>query len=85
MRSNCILYALTAWLKAAPPGEESYLVIRRSRVRWGFVHVLHGVLDPATNQIEVMSYKPLVPEKSGFAPRFEGAIQRGDMPQRETP
>lgn len=80
MKSNCILYALSAWLRPAPAGEEGYLVIRRSRVRWGFVHVLHGMLDPATNQIEVTSFKPTVPEKSGFAPCFEGTIQRGDMP-----
>lgn len=80
MRSNCIRYALTAWLRPAPVGEESYLLIRRSRVRWGLLHVLHGTLDPTTNQIEVTSYKPNVPEKTGFSPCFEGSIQRGDMP-----
>jgi hypothetical protein len=80
LRSNCLIYALTAWLRAAPPGEESYLVIRRSRIRWGFVHFLHGVLDPATNQIEVTSYKPHEPEKRGFAPLFDGTVQRGDLP-----
>lgn len=80
LRSNCIFYDLAAWLRAAPPGQESYLVIRRSRIRWGVVHCLHGVLDPATNQIEVTSYKPTSPEKTRFAPCFDGTVQRGDMP-----
>jgi hypothetical protein len=81
VRSNCILYALTAWLKPAPAGEESYLVIRRSRVRCGLLHFLHGVLDPATNQIEVTSYRPQKGHvKTNFAPCFDGEVQRGDMP-----
>ena len=77
-RSNCVIYALAAWLRAAPPGEESYLVIRRSRIRWGIFHCLHGKLDHATNQIEVTSYKPVIPRKQG--PTFPGHIVVGDKP-----
>ena len=79
-KSNCVIYALTEWLKRKPPGHESYLVIRRSRIRWGFIHVLHGKLDLTTNQIEVDSYKPNRAYKTGFAPTFEGSVQYGDKP-----
>lgn len=81
MRSNCLIYALTAWLKAAPPGEESYLLIRRSRVRCGIFHALHGTLDPATGQIAVTSYKPPPGHvKTGPAPLFKGSVRDGDKP-----
>lgn len=81
MRSNCVIYALTQWLRKAVPGEEDYLVIRRSRVRWGVFHMLHGTLDPETGQIKVTSYKP--PDghaKTRFAPFFEGRVREGDTP-----
>jgi len=81
VKSNCLIYALTEWLKPAPAGEESYLVIRRSRVKWGFVHCLHGLLDPATGQIEVTSYAPPKGHvKTNFAPCFDGHVRRGDNP-----
>lgn len=79
MRSNCLIYALTAWLRAAPPGEESYLLIRRSRVRWGLFHALHGRLDRDTGQIAVTSYKPPPGhKKTRPAPFFDGKIVEGD-------
>lgn len=78
-KSNCILFALPRFLRKAPPGEETYLVIRRSRVAWGFCHTLVGTLDPATGQIAVQSYKPPPGhKKTGFAPVFEGAVVNGD-------
>lgn len=81
IKSNCLIYALTTWLKPAPPGEESYLLIRRSRIRWGMFHMLHGRLDRATGQIAVTSYKPPPGhEKTGFAPMFDGQVRDGDNP-----
>ncbi len=80
-RSNCVLFALPRWLRAAPAGDEDYLIIRRSRVRWGFCHVLHGRLDPATGQIAVTSYKPIVDAaKTSLEPVFEGHAVDGDRP-----
>lgn len=80
-RSNCLIYALTAWLRAAPPGEESYLVLRRSRVRWGILHALHGRLDESTGQIVVSSYKPPPGHvKTKVAPLFDGSVVGGDKP-----
>lgn len=79
MRSNCPIYALTAWLRAAPPGEESYLLIRRSRVRCGMFHALHGTLDSDTGQIRVTSYKPPPGHvKTGPDPLFKGSVRDGD-------
>jgi len=81
VRSNCVIYALTEWLRKKPPGKESYLVIRRSRIRWGILHMLHGTLDPTTDQIKVTSYKPPPGhEKTGFEPTFEGTVRDGDLP-----
>lgn len=78
-RLNCIRYAWAAWRKA-PPGEETYLIIRRSRVAWGFCHFLFGRLDPETGQINVLSYKPFTPEKRGIELSFEGRVVEGDKP-----
>jgi hypothetical protein len=79
MRSNCLIYALTAWLKSASPRDESYLIIRRSRVRWGIFHMLHGKLDHATGQIAVTSYKPPPGhKKTKPAPFFDGHVVDGD-------
>lgn len=83
VKSNCVFYALPRWLREVvrkqPPGEETYLIIRRSRIRWGFFHLLHGKLDPETNKIEVTSYKPPVGhKKTRFAPTFEGTVVHGD-------
>lgn len=80
MKSNCLIFALTAWLRAAPPGEESYLLIRRSRVRWGLVHFLHGKLDSVSGQVDVVSFKPHTPEKQGIELRFRGRVTKGDAP-----
>lgn len=78
-RSNCIFWALPKWLKRAKSGEETYLIFRLSRVRWGFFHCLIGRLDPTTNQISVHSYKPPPGTiKTGFAPVFEGSVVEGD-------
>jgi len=82
-KSNCILFALPRWLRRVAPGEETYLVIRRSRVNWGLCHVLIGRLDPSTNQIAVQSYKPPPGhQKTGFAPVFHGAVVQGDADTR---
>ncbi len=81
MASNCISYALKRWFPKAKPGQERYLIFRRSRLDWGFFHALYGELDPETNQIRVTSYKP--PEghvKAGVAFTFEGAAREGDLP-----
>ena len=78
-RSNCLFFALPRWLRKAPPGEETYLIFRRSRVRWGFFHCLSGELDPETRQIKVTSYKPPPGHvKTGFAPVFNGSVVEGD-------
>lgn len=81
MRSNCLQYALPRWLSRVRAGEETYLIFRISRVRWGFFHCLLGRYDPETDQIAVTSYKP-PPEhvKSGFAPTFHGQVVSGDAP-----
>ena len=80
VRSNCLIFALTAWLRPAPPGEETYLLVRRSRVRWGGIHALHGRLDPETGQVAVSSYKPNAAEKRGLAVVFKGREVEGDAP-----
>lgn len=78
-RSNCLFFALPRWLRKTPPGEETYLIFRRSRVRWGIFHCLLGVLDPETGQIKVVSYKPPPGTvKTGFAPTFHGSVVEGD-------
>lgn len=80
-RSNCLVYALREWLRPSPPGGESYLLVRRSRINWGFVHFLSGRLDPRTNQIAVTSYVPDVEEgKARGGPWFFGAPKAGDWP-----
>ena len=80
-RSNCILWAIPRWLQKTKPGEESYLVIRRSRIAWGFVHMLHGTLDPQTGQLKLTSYKPPHGHvKTEFAPVFHGEVIEGDQP-----
>lgn len=80
-KSNCILWAVPRWLRKADPGEESYLVIRRSRIAWGILHMLHGTLDPKTGQIKLNSYKPPPGHvKTGFAPVFHGEVVEGDQP-----
>lgn len=81
MRSNCVLWAVPRWLRKAEPGEESYLVIRRSRVPWGILHCLHGTLDKATGQIVVHSLKPIGDQhKQSFEPIFHGEVVEGDQP-----
>ena len=78
-RSNCLFFALPRWLRKAPPGQETYLIFRRSRVAWGLFHCLHGVLDPETDQIKVISYKPPPGTlKTGFEPVFKGTAVEGD-------
>lgn len=78
-KSNCLFYALPRWLKAAPPGEEYYLVIRRSRVPWGMFHMFLGKLDPQTGKLDLTSYKPPPGHhKTGFQPTFDGKVVEGD-------
>jgi len=80
-RSNCLCWALPRFLTRAKAGEETYLIFRVSRVRWGFFHVLLGQLDPETGQIVVSSYKPPAGHvKTGFAPKFKGDVVDGDKP-----
>ena len=79
MRSNCFFFALPRWLRKAPPGEEVYLIFRRSRIAWGICHTLIGKLDPATGQIAVESYKPPPGHhKTKPAPVFHGRVVQGD-------
>jgi hypothetical protein len=78
-RSNCLSFAVALFLRRwAKKRGNNYLVIRLSRIPWGFFHVLHGKLDRNTGQIKVVSYKPDVAEKTGFAPIFNGHVERGD-------
>jgi hypothetical protein len=93
-RSNCISFAVALYLRRWARARRNdkrhddylvlrlfgrdYLLIRLSRVRWGIFHVLHGKLDRNTGQIKVVSYKPDVAEKTGFAPIFKGHVERGD-------
>lgn len=79
MKSNCLFFALPRWLEKAPPGEEYYLVIRRSRIPWGVFHMLLGRLDPVTGQLALTSYKPPPGhKKTGFQPTFNGKVVEGD-------
>jgi hypothetical protein len=83
-RSNCILFAIAlywrrlAWAHRHSQHHDDYIVLRLSRIQWGIFHVLHGKLDRNTGQIKVVSYKPDVAEKTGFAPIFKGHVERGD-------
>lgn len=78
-KSNCILFAVPRWLARGKPREQKYLVIRFSRMAWGFVHFLYGEMDPLTGQIAVTSYKPpLGHQKTGLALTFKGAEVEGD-------
>jgi len=78
-KSNCLLFAVPRWIARGRPQQQSYLVIRWSRIPWGFVHFLHGQLDPVTGQIEVVSYKPpLGHHKTGLALTFKGSVVEGD-------
>lgn len=79
MKSNCLFWALPRWLRRTQAGEETYLVFRLSRIRWGCLHCLLGTRDPVTNQIAVQSYKPPPGHaKGGFEPVFEGGVVEGD-------
>lgn len=81
MRSNCLRYALPRWLSLARAGEETYLIFRVSRVRWGFFHCLLGRYDPNTDQIAVTSFKPPAGHtKTRPALIFDGAVVNGDAP-----
>lgn len=82
-RNNCLCWALPRFLTRARAGEETYLIFRVSRVRWGFFHVLLGRLDQETGQIVVSSYKPPPGHvKTGFAPKFKGEVVDGDNPPK---
>ncbi len=77
--NNCICWALPRWIKRGAAGEETYLIFRLSRIRWGFFHCLLGVRDPATGQIAVKSYKPPSGHvKHKPAPIFNGSVVDGD-------
>lgn len=78
-KSNCLFWALPRWLTRAKAGEETYLIFRLSRIRWGFFHCLLGKRDPATGQIAVQSYKPPAGHvKRHPAPTFSGSVVDGD-------
>jgi len=79
MKSNCVFWALPKFLQRAKPGEETYLIFRRSRIAWGFFHCLLGRLNPLTGEIQVESYKPPAGhKKTKPAPVFEGVVIKGD-------
>lgn len=78
-RSNCVFFALPKWLAGVKAGEETYLVLRFSRIRWGFFHMLLGKMDPKIGQIALTSYKPPPGhKKTGFQPVFNGTVVEGD-------
>lgn len=87
-KSNCFLWALPRWIAHGRPQQSRYLVIRLrksylcirwSRIPWGFLHFLHGEMDPLTGQIAVTSYKPPAGHaKHRPALLFAGAVTEGD-------
>ena len=89
--TNCILFALALywrrwrWARSRNEPCDDYIIIRASRVPWGLFHVLHGRLDPTTDQIKVVSYKPNTPTKRDLELVFQGHVARGDKPQDQLP
>lgn len=79
MRLNCLVHAVREWLRSTP-GDESYLLVRRSRARWGLVHFLHGRRDLRTDQIAVVSYVPNAGDDKPRSLWFAGAPRSGDWP-----
>jgi hypothetical protein len=87
-KSNCLLFAIPRWIAHGKPDQQRYLIIqlgksslciRWSHIPWGFVHFLHGEMDPLTGQIAVTSYKPPVGHrKTGLALTFKGHVVEGD-------
>jgi len=78
-KSNCLLWAVPRWIARGRPEQERYLVIRWSRIPWGFLHFLVGEMDPATGQIQVTSYKPPPGHrKTRPAFTFAGSVTEGD-------
>jgi hypothetical protein len=75
MRSNCVVYAISTWWKAWRAGEETYIVWRLKRRSRGFIHLLHGRMDPDSGQIAVTHFVPPEPSSKLF---FTGDIVRGD-------
>lgn len=85
MRSNCVAVALRVfWLSLnRPPGREVYLWIRLSRRPRGGIHMGWGELDPSTDQLELVSFKPIEPVTFPWWHvwrhlRFHGEVCRGD-------
>lgn len=82
--TNCLFFALKLymrrWRKARAKGRQfdDYLVVRRSRVTWGFIHVLYGRYSKLTGQVRLLSYKPFTPQKRGVEIVFNGYVARGD-------
>jgi len=87
-KSNCLLWAIPRWIVKGRQDQSPYFIIplgkwrlllRWSRIPWGFLHCLLGEMDPVTGQIQVVSYKPpLGHHKTGIALTFEGHVVEGD-------
>lgn len=82
--TNCIIFAFRLffrrWRSAAKRKVpfNGYIVVRLSRVPWGFIHVFYGRWDKTHDTIRIVSYKPIKARKSGFEPVFRGLVKRGD-------
>lgn len=82
-KNNCLFWAVPRWLVRAIQGQEAYLVLRLSFIRWGFLHCLLGRYDHSTGQVALSSYKPPPGHrKTRFAPTFIGKVVHGDTPTR---
>lgn len=78
-KSNCVLWSVPRWIAKGRQDQCKYLVIRFSRIPWGFVHFLLGEMDPLTGQLSLSSFKPPVGhKKTGIALTFDGEVVEGD-------
>lgn len=78
-KNNCMYWAVPRFLQRARAGEETYLVLRYSRMPYGLLHCLLGKLNPETGELVLTSYKP----PAGHAKRrpaliFKGSVVQGD-------
>lgn len=89
MRSNCIVVAVTAILRArrrgtSRPGAEVHAWGRWSRAEWGFFHLGWQKNDPLTGKLAWRrSFKPTAPVDAPWylcwgRLRFDGRIERDD-------
>jgi len=77
MRSNCLLWAVTLYLRRRRRGRHGYVIARRSH--WGpFPHFMYAERR-AGGQLRVVGYAPLDPKPRRVPPvLFLGAVVWGD-------